>query len=193
MNQYLKPLSGLCLLLGSKLALAGMPSTIITINFTSNPVDVPLLSSPMLLVMGLLLFVASYRLLKNPAASKFSAFLVVGLALLTSSFGGLKLIEDAHATGNSLELSDNGTKTSYPVNNGGSFPIENSTGLPQRITSILMTNQGSSPGQCDQNTGGGSDPNPGIPDCNVGDSLKATAGDRNIRSCEVRVTCTPGT
>jgi len=191
MMRHLKAASALGLLFGTNVALAGMPSTVITINFMDAPTSVPLLSSPMLLVLALLLFVVGYRSMKNPAVSRISSVMLMGLALLTSSFGGLKLIEEAHATGNLLEVSDNGMKTSFPVYNNGYFAVQNETGTPQVVTGISLTNQGNEPGQCDQNTGGGTDANSEIPDCTVGFVLNTTAGNRELRSCEVRVVCTP--
>lgn len=188
MQRYIKIVGGLCLLLSGNVAMAGMGGTVITIEFMDAPTSVPLFSTPMLLVLGLLLFVVAFRAVKNPAASRISALMFMGLALLASSFGGLKLIEEAQATGTYLELADNGSKISNPVTHGNYFAVENNIGTPQVITNISMVDQG--PPQCEQNTGGGVNDNLGMPDCMVGGILRATeGGNRNPRSCQVRVVC----
>ena len=189
MKKFLTLISLAGFLFASQGAMAGMTSAIVTINFVeATAAPVPLLSAPMLIVMSLLLLVVGYRMFRHSDYSRLASFMVVGLALATASIGSFNLIDEAHATGTYLVLEDNGSKSSSPVYNGGSFPVENQTGTPIKITNISLEAQGQGYA-CSQNTGGGSDPNTDIPDCVVGGVVNTVGNERGQRSCEVRVSC----
>jgi hypothetical protein len=126
-----------------------------TITYGPPTQSIPALSDLMLVVLGLLLAVMAYRVLRahpgggQPLAS-LVALAIVGLSMIP----GGKLIEEAYANAGYEMTSPSGGTVFIP--SGLEYPVGNSSGVVQQIKSVTPT------------TGVSSWPTTGTPTCTPG-------------------------
>lgn len=121
-------------------AIAGLP--IGTITYGPVPQSIPTLSGFMLIVLGLLLAVFAFRVLRAHSASKPLASIVAVGVLVLGATSGNQLIQNAQAVifppPPSLSFS-NPSGGILNVFHTGEFMILNNSGQPQRVISVTVS------------------------------------------------------
>jgi len=117
----------------ASLASAGSAATI---TYGPGATSVPTMGGTMLIALAVLLALVAFRLLKDRAHSGSSMVIAIAaVTALASGAGGVKLIADAHANSNVLEMdSESGGVISIPE--PGSWVISNPTDVDQSINKI---------------------------------------------------------
>jgi len=136
-NIFLKLIAISALIISTSSSFAGDNGTIIfaPVNANGDPTAVPTLSSYMLIILSVLLFIVAFRVSKQKGAGKFFA-LILGASVLMASTGGVKLVTDLQAS--SFFTITPAAGDTFSISQFGPNEYLNSSGVPQGVTQLML-------------------------------------------------------
>ncbi len=137
-NRFISIAASLALLAQSGAVFAGTPPPIVgNLTYTSGQVAVPTLSGWTLILLGFLVAVIAFRVMRTRNIGRPAASIVAAGVIALGTASGAKVIQDAHAGATVVPLQLNTNNVSFGASDSV-FP--NDTPVNQRIVSVVITN-----------------------------------------------------